>query len=157
MSIEIESWERITDYISQLKWWSGHMWQWGANRNPWTGYRMCSSPTTAVPPKPQTGGLVKSIFKFQPTDEIVNGAHLRKHWLWCEVMPWTIVRSDVVKFQWGTWDRAQNMCGRRAAWSPWFFYYWQWILWSDVKYFLSSFELPVLLRSLFPLWILNSF
>ena len=32
-----------------------HMCGWGANRNPWVGYRMAPSPIPHVPPNPQTG------------------------------------------------------------------------------------------------------
>ena len=49
--------KRLWSQLNNLKWQGiDHMCQWGANRNPWTGYRMGSSRPPISPVNPQTGG-----------------------------------------------------------------------------------------------------
>ena len=59
------------------------MCQWGANINPWAGYRVNPSPTPRVSPNPQTEGVEKSTFqiaaKLLEIDENVNRARLVRH------------------------------------------------------------------------------
>ena len=96
-----------------------HVCQWGASRNTWAGYRMGLSPTNHVRPKPQRWGPKSLPFKLQP-----NGrSSTTTTWLVIRqflVLNWRHEQSYSFRQsqRWANADRTQYICGRRAAWSP---------------------------------------
>ena len=60
------------------------MCQWGANRNPWAGYRMGPSPTPHAPLTPQTGGSKSPPLKLQPN----RRPHI-EHIMWGRRAAWS--------------------------------------------------------------------